>query len=165
MSHISLENLVKENVQKNIKSSFYYVKKLTKQEINKYKNFTYDTNFVYENRRLNFSNYSKIIDKLSDTNLYFEIATKEGFYLLEYNGLHFRSIELNDDSVSKSLKKYEPIEDLNKELQTWLNVRYNKRRDIMTKSDLLEIKMFQSIINHKSHGKSNKPKVEEINEK
>ena len=161
----SLYELVKDNAQKNYESEAI-VTELTKQKINRYKNYSNNEKLItLPNCPFYFPNYSKLVNKLNDTNLYFEIATKEGFYLLEYNGLHFRSIELNDDNISNSLKKYEPIEDLNKELQTWLNVRYNKRRDIMTKSDLLEIKMFQSIINHKSHGKSNKPKVEEVIEK
>ena len=164
MEFKSLDELVKSNVQKNSESNAL-VTLLTKAKINRYKYFTEEKFLSLKNRPFNFANYAKVIDKLDEANLYYEVETVEGFSLLEYNGLKFNSIELDGDNKQNSLKKYLAIEELNKETKKWLNDRYQKRCDIMKQTDLMEAKMLQSIINHKLNGKSRKPKVEEINEK
>ena len=155
MKFKSLYDLVESNAQKNRKSDVI-VTELTKPKINRYKNYTYEKKLItLPNCPFNFPNYSKIIDKLNDTNLYFEIATAEGFYLLEFNGLKFKSIEHNDSINVKSLKRYEALDELNKEYNEYINDRYKNRADAMAKAEFLERKFIMNELNRKKQQKDN----------
>ena len=164
MGFTPLEILVKENAQKNINSNVE-VSMFSKQDIKKYKNLTNDNveEKFSEHIRcpFTFRNYSKIVDKLDDCNLYFEIASKDGFNLLEFNGIFFKSIEYVGDSDMNSLKKYQAIKELNKEYNVWYDNRYKERTSIMTKADDIERKYIQTILTKKSN-KSKDEKSEDI---
>lgn len=165
MGFTPLEIMVKDNVQKN-NNSVVEVSMFSKRDIKKYKNLTNDNleEKFSEHIRcpFKFRNYSKIIDKLDDCDLYFEIASKDGFSLLEFNGIFFKSIEYIGDNQMNSLKKYESLNQLNKEYNDWLDNRHKERASIMTKADNLERKYIQTILSKKSN-KSKAEKTEDVN--
>ncbi len=133
MKILSLYDLVKENTQKN-NELIISVTELTKQKINKY---------YYSKRPFNFTNYSKIIDKLDDINLYYEIESSDGFNLLEFNGVRFKCIEFEGDNNMNSLKKFQSLDELNSNFQTWIANRYKFKTEVKNKADELEIRLLK----------------------
>ena len=137
---------------------FVSVTPLTRQKIDKYKHYTCDELLSLDKRPFNFANYSKLIDKLNETNLNFEIENLDGFNLLEFNGYKFKSIEFNGGDNIHSLKKFESVNELNNALQTFMIDRYNDRLKFDTESDLLEIKLVLHLKNRIKEQQKNQTK-------
>lgn len=155
MEFTSLYELVKANAQENNKS-LVSVTQLTKQKINRYLRYTSSAN-----KPFNFNNYSEIINKLDDINLYFEIDNSNEFNLLEFNGYKFNSIELEGKDNLDSLKKYQALNELNKNYQIFLENRSRKRAEIESQAEKLEFRLIQEL---KRKNEKSKQKMEQ-NEK
>ena len=137
MKVLSLDDLVKQNLQKNYKANIS-VTLLTKGKIDKYAYFCNSGFKSLSNHSPYFMKYSKAVDKLDDVCLYYEIKSPDGFSLLEYDGLKFKCIEFDDGDDNNSLKKFKYLDDLNNDLRKWNGNKYKFRTEVMHKINGLD---------------------------